>query len=133
MVAGDGSAEGGDEGLRLEGVVGGGFVVLGECWRRAGRVVGEGRDFSFEVEADGAGVGGAGCGIRLGFAGAAGVVVDVEGDEVEELLGVGGDVGADEVLVFAEGYGYGERARSFCCSSKRALPYSGPWWSLSQM
>ena len=107
VVAGDGSAEGGDEGLRVEGVVGGGFAVLGEGGWRAGGVVGEGRDFGFEVEADGAGVGGAGGGFGVGFAGAVGVVVGVEGDEVEELLGVGGDVGADEVFVFGEGYGYG--------------------------
>ena len=43
----------------------------------------------------------------MGVAGAFAVVVGVEGDEVEELLGVGGDVGADEVLVFGEGDGYG--------------------------
>ena len=43
----------------------------------------------------------------MGAAGAAAVVVGVEGGELEELLGVGGDVGADEVLVFGEGYGYG--------------------------
>ena len=110
MVASDGSAESGDEDLRLEGVVGGGFVVLGECGWRAGGIVGEGRDFGFEVEADGAGVGGAGSGVRVGFAWSAGVVVGVEGDEVEELLGVGGNVGADEVLVFGEGYGYGSES-----------------------
>jgi hypothetical protein len=43
----------------------------------------------------------------MGFTWTFGVVVGVEGDEVEELLGVGGDVGADEVLLFGEGYGYG--------------------------
>jgi hypothetical protein len=42
----------------------------------------------------------------LGLAGAVGVVVGVEGGEAEELLDVGGNVGADEVLVFGEGHGY---------------------------
>jgi hypothetical protein len=43
----------------------------------------------------------------VGFAGAAGVVIDVESYEVEELFGVGGDVGADEVLLLREGDGNG--------------------------
>ena len=98
VIAGDGSAEGGDEGLRVEGVVGGGFVVFGERGWRAGGIVGEWGDFRFEVEANGVGVGSAGCGVGVGFAGAVGVIVGVEGYEVEELLGVCGDVGADEVL-----------------------------------
>ena len=107
MVASDGSAESGDEDLRLEGVVGGGLVVLGECGWRAGGIVGEGGNLGFEVEADGAGVGGAGGGVGVGLAGAVGVVVGVEGDEVEELLRMSGDVGADEAFVFGEGYGDG--------------------------
>ena len=49
----------------------------------------------------------------MGFAGAGAVVVDVEGDEVEELLGVGGDVGADECSCLAKATATGERARSF--------------------
>src|SRR5271170_4094044 len=43
----------------------------------------------------------------MGFAGASAVVLGVEAGEAEELLGVGGDVGADEVLLFGEGYGDG--------------------------
>ncbi len=46
-------------------------------------------------------------GVGMGFAGAVGVVVGIEGYEMEELFGVGGNVGADEVFVFSEGYGYG--------------------------
>ncbi len=47
----------------------------------------------------------------MGAAGAGAVIVGVEAGEAEELLGVGGDVGADEVLVFGEGYGYGSCAQ----------------------
>ena len=72
-----------------------------------GGSLGKGSDFGFEVEADACGVGGAGGGVGVGAAGAGAVVVGVEGGEVEELLGVGGDVGADEVFLFGEGYGYG--------------------------
>ena len=83
VVAGDGSAESGDEGLRVDGVVGvrlGVFAGDGEVgdgfsWG----VVGEGRDFGFEVEADAGGVGGAGSGVGVGAAGAGAVVVGVEG------------------------------------------------------
>ena len=111
VIAGDGSAEGGDEGLRVDGVVGGGFGVSGGNGQVGDGfywgVVGEGKDFGFEVEADFLGVGGAGCGVGMGAAGAFAVIVGVEGGEVEELLGVGGDVGTDEVLLFGEGYGYG--------------------------
>jgi len=111
VIAGNGSAEGGDEGLRVDGVVGGGLGVAagdgevgdGFSWR----VVGEGEDFGFEVEADACGVGCAGGGVGVGAAGAGAVVVGVEGDEVEELLGVGWDVGADEFFFFREGYGHG--------------------------
>ena len=46
VVAGDGSAEGGDEGLRVEGVVGGGFVVARGF---GGAAVGEGQDFCFQI------------------------------------------------------------------------------------
>ena len=67
VIAGDGSAESGDEGLRVDGVVGGGLgVAVGEGWVGcADGVVGEGEDFGFEVEAYGAGVGGAGCGVGV--------------------------------------------------------------------
>jgi hypothetical protein len=106
VVAGDGSGERGDEGLRVDGVVGGGLAGCGGQ-ELAGFVVGEREDFGFDVEADFGGVGGALLGMGLRFAGAFAVVVHVEGGEAEELLDVGGDVGADEVLVLGEGYGYG--------------------------
>jgi hypothetical protein len=41
----------------------------------------------------------------MGFAWAFTVVIGVEAREAEELLGVGGDIGTDEVLLFGEGYG----------------------------
>ena len=108
VVAGDGSAEGGDEGLRVVGVVGGGLGVgVRHGWIGADWIVGEGEDFGFEVEADFLGVGCAFGGVGVGAAGAGAVIVGVEAGEAEELFGVGGDVGADEVLLFGEGYGYG--------------------------
>ena len=51
--------------------------------------------------------GGSGGGLRVGASGAGAVVVGVEAGEAEELLDVGGDVGADELFVLGEGYGYG--------------------------
>src|ERR1700756_2212362 len=83
------------------GAVGGGGV-LGLGLKGGG---GEGEDFGFEVEADAGSVGGAGLGVGVGAAGAGAVVVSVEGYEVEELLGVGGDVWVDEALLLGEGYG----------------------------
>ena len=62
--------------------------------RLAGFIVGEREGFGFDVEADFGGVGGALLGMGLRFAGAFAVVVNVEGGEAEELLDVGGDVGA---------------------------------------
>ncbi len=107
VVAGDDAAEGGDEGLGIDGVVlqqGGGQVGVGGA---GGRLHGRGHDLGFEVEADGAGVGGALGGVGGFLAGAGGVVIGVEGDEAEELLDVGGGVGAAEVLLLGEGDGDG--------------------------
>ena len=110
-VALDGAAEGGDEGLGVDGVVGGGLgfgVWEGEsCCGSAFGVVGEREDFGFDVEADAGGVGCAGSGFGKGAARAGAVEVGVEVGEVEELLDVRGDVGAGECLVRGEGYGYG--------------------------
>ena len=111
LVAGDGSAEGRDEDLRVYGVVGhrfdafawGGQVRDGFAWR----VVGEWENFGLEVEPDLRCVGGPGFGAGMGFAWTLTVVIGVEAREAEELLGIGGDIGTDEVLLFGEGYGDG--------------------------
>lgn len=99
LVAGDGSAEDGDEGLWVHGVVGARFdVFAGDGEARDGfawGIVGEGCDFGFEVEADACGVGGAGSGVGVSAAGSGAVIVGVEGGELEELFGMGGDVGTD--------------------------------------
>ena len=84
-----------------------GSACVGRVAGTAGGSLGSGRILVSRLKRTLCGVGGAGCGVGVGFAGAVRVVVGVEGDEVEELLDVGGDVGVDEVLVFCEGYGYG--------------------------
>jgi len=101
--AGDGAAEGIDEDLRGDGVIfehfgrEGGVLSPGAGWRQ---------DFGFEIEADAVGGEGSLGGVRVRFAGAGAVVVRVETGEVEELLDVSRDPGADEIFMLCEGYGY---------------------------
>lgn len=82
-------------------MVGGGLFVAGGF---GGPAVGKGQDLGFEIEADSGGVGGSLCCGRM-FAVA--VEVGVEGGEAEELVRRDWGVGAWEVFVSGEGYGYG--------------------------
>ena len=105
VIALDGSAEGIDEDLRRDGVIDEGVERVGGVGGGLGWE--QGQDLGFDIEADFGCVGGAGGCVGVGFAGAGAVVVRVESGEAEELFDVGGDVGADELLVLSEGDGDG--------------------------
>jgi hypothetical protein len=120
VVAGDGAAEGSDEGLGIDGVVAVGLAG-GPC-ERGGQV---GEDLGFEIEAGFEGIRCASLGVGMGLSGAGGVEVRIEGDEAEELLDVGGDVGADEVLVLRESDGDGRKGKVISLVGELGLTVCG--------
>ncbi len=104
----DGAGEGVDEGLRTDGVV---LVKVGgsswwELFRDGGGEV-FGKDLGLEIKADLFGGERALDGVGVSASGTGAVVIGVEADEVEELGGVGRDVGVTQAFLTGVGGGDG--------------------------